>query len=289
MSVVLAVSDTARSRDPSAPKEISEEQHLEILNHPTVIQLHHARLELVNECTKRYGSIIAAEKQGAEVALLLRKAVRAYKNEVRNQRNLAKIKVRREWFEYGDGEKNSSENSDNNSNNSNDINPRDDQVTISRKVPQSLPERVQLARVLFEPFSTVENTTERRITAISSMSQLCSRQEERGRISFPLALKHFSEDQLRSSVPRCSLLCKPSTCLFCLGRRDTGVLSTYVRLSRHLEKVHYRYLKKKHPFQCPHPACKENLQHIFHFQVHATQVHGIKLTKNCGRADQQRW
>ena len=70
------------------------------------------------------------------MALLLYKTVRAYKNKIRNQRNLAKIKVRREWFEYGDGEKNSSENSDNN-NNSNNINPCDDQVTISCKVSLS--------------------------------------------------------------------------------------------------------------------------------------------------------
>lgn len=274
MSVVLAAGDTARSRDPRAPKGISEEQHLEILDLPTVVQLRSARLDLVNECTRRYGSITGAEKQGAEVAVLLQQAVRAYKNEIRNQRNLAKIKLRAEWFEDEDNEKNSSDNSGDDS--SNDNNSSDDdsvQVTIPREAPPSLPERVQLARVLFEPFSTIENATERRIAAISNMGQLCSRREERGQTSFPLAVKRFSEDCLRSSVSRYSLHCKPSTCLFCLGRRDAGVLSTYVRLSRHLEKVHYRYLKKKHPFECPHPACKEKLQHIFHFQLHATQTH----------------
>ena len=39
-------------------------------------------------------------------------------------------------------------------------------------------------------------------------------------------------------------------------------------------------------FEYSYPFDKENLQHIFHFQVHTTQVHGIKLTKNCGKADQ---
>ena len=41
------------------------------------------------------------------------------------------------------------------------INSSDDQVMISRKVPPSLPERAQLARVLFEPFSTVDDVNER--------------------------------------------------------------------------------------------------------------------------------
>ena len=289
MSVVLAAGDTARSRDPRAPKEISKEQHLEILNLPTVIQLRRTRLELANECTRGYGSIVGAEKQGAEVALLLHKAVRAYKNEIRNQRNLAKIKSRIEWFECGGGEKNSSKNSSNDNNNNDSSDDDSVEIMIPRKASPSLPERAQLARVLFEPFSTLENATDRRIAAISNMGQLCSCREERGQMSFPLAVKNFSEDCLRSSIPRYSLHCKPSTCLFCLGRQDAGVLSTYGRLSRHLEKVHYRYLKKKHPFKCPHPHCKEKLQHIFHFQVHATQMHGIKLTKNCGRADQQGW
>ena len=283
MSVVLAAGDTARSRDPYAPNRLSEKQHRDILDLPEIMQLQQARQALVDECTKGYGSIIEAERQGAEVASRLQKAVQAHRTEVRRQRTRALKEIRDEWFKSG-GEK-----SYNDDDNENEEDGSEDSIpTIPRKVPHTVPERASLAKLLFEPFSTTEDATKRRLEAISLMSQLCSRREPK-QITFPLALKRLSEERLRSSEKRYTPRCEPRTCLFCLARQDDRVLSTYVRLSKHLEKVHYRYLPKNRSFKCPHPDCDEMLQHVHHFQMHATSVHGIKLTKKCGRSDQSLW
>lgn len=78
----------------------------------------------------------------------------------------------------------------------------------------------------------------------------------------------------------------PKTCLFCLSKVRPRKFSTKTRLTRHLAKIHYFYVKDIE-CKCPHSHCKEMLRHIYHFQMHAMQVHEIDFTKECGMAFQQ--
>ena len=56
-------------------------------------------------------------------------------------------------------------------------------------------------------------------------------------------------------------------------------LNTPSCLYRHLKKIYYLNLFRKHPFECPHPLYNKIFIHISHFQLHAMQIYKIKYTK----------
>ena len=256
--VELAASTASLTRDPRAPTRLTDEQEYELVsNHPEVVVAREKQTVVKGKCVRKYGSVEFARRLGAS-------EYRDY-HDVRNQhhhlkRDLRQEAVKRFRKEYFD----------NHSFDGSKIQP-----SIKKL---SLPERQILVQLLFTKAETTEAMLKQRQIATENMVRLCTSMEPPRTYGIPKSVKQLAADLTRGKY---SLRCDPKVCLFCLGKHGKKSLSTRGRLSRHLEKIHYPSVRGR-VFQCPHPICNEMLRHISHFQAHATQVHGIELTKKCG-------
>ena len=256
--VELAANTASLTRDPRAPTRLTDEQEYALVSHNSEVVIAREKQTVAKEkCVRKYGAVEFARKIGA--------AEYQDYHEVRNQHHHLKRDLRQEavkdlrekYFETHNFDGSGVQSS-------------------SKKI--SLPEREILVRLLFTKAETTEAILEQRQVATENMVRLCTSMEPPRTLNFPKNSKQLSADLTRG---RYTLRCDPKVCLFCLGKHGKKSLSTSGRLSRHLEKIHYPKVRGR-VFECPHPYCHEMMRHISHFQAHATQVHGIELTKKCG-------
>ena len=263
-STVIAAGNELRFRDARAPKHLSKEQELLLCNDAKLMELRIKVLELGERCERHYGSRDEARKQGGQLAEEFQEAENIYRNETRYERASMLKSARVNFFDSAN-----------------------DFISTIPAMPQhTILERERLASALFVLAPTAEEAHTLRVSVTSDMHQLCFREEARGKLKSSKTVRHLQSDL---QLSRISLRCDPKTCLFCLGRKKDKTLSTRSRLCRHLEKMHYPQLSRKHPFECLHPSCDEMLKYISHFQLHAMHVHKIEFTKKSGQAMQKEW
>ena len=258
------------NRDSRAPTELTDEQKMNMVHaNPEVVEKKKKVQDLAAACVRSCGSIREAARRQSSIHRQYMKAYNEHVSEKRYQRKEALKSLRIKFFE---------------SNRSESV---EQSLDLDRELSSRtyvLPERGRLVNLLFDKVMTKQDQIVQRLAATEAMHALCNTIEPVPKSMPQKSLKHRFPENLKKI--KYSLRCQPKTCLFCLVKSGDRILSTRSRLTRHLEKLHYPYVKGR-PFECPHPRCNEKLRHIHHFQVHAMQVHGIEFTKKCGTSFQQ--
>lgn len=263
--LVLAGGNKLLQRDLNAPNKLSAAQEVAIMTRPDITSLRMARTATVRQCQSRFGTLKQTQHAGDTTLWKeYTKADQALRSTKRKLRQEVLREARQTWFAM----------------------PRDNTGSSVHRATNAitlLEDRAKLASILWDE-SKQAPAKPSRLLAINLMATLCSRQEPKGRMTYPAEAKSIASDHIRDKLP---MRCSPHTCLFCLKHTRERSLSTRYRLARHLEKMHYPYIKM--PAKCPHPSCMETIKHIHHFQAHASTVHGITFTKKAGREAQTKW
>ena len=264
-----AASGMSRTIDRRRPWKLSQSQKTEVNRHPEV-RLVRRRQERLREVIKnKYGTI--TRLKGSIIYDQYQKALRSYRNMKRRQedRLLQEIKTK---FKIEQPVA--------------DIERQLEGLPVAEEPEGTqshvFPERVRVIDTLFTfATDTTEQEYERRSAAINALVALCSLQGAH-RLYRQKTGQPYQEplpQQFPSLSDSLGIECKPTQCIFCLGREEIPsekrlkCFHSRGDLKKHIFRHHFSHHQSGVPIDCPHPRCKISLSTTSHLQNHAEMVH----------------
>ncbi|EDN03649.1 hypothetical protein I7I51_05473, partial [Histoplasma capsulatum] len=276
-SIIQAVGRFSLTRDPRAPKELSNEQKEAIERDPQLVKLCDRQRSLRKLIERKHGSVpkskgTALHREYTELG----DTIRAEKQTLHRE---AFEDMRQEFFATIDTV---------------EIERQLLGLSISEelkmddedKVQFVFEERARLARNLFRSSDCrTEDQHElyiRRVQTSQDWVSLCSLREgpRKRRVSSAESGVDITFDGI-IDADTFPISCPGTQCLFCLGDSQlphSARIYSFSRpdhLRRHVQNCHLPYLDPDTLLWCPHPSCPDALDGVEEFQGHALIVHNV--------------
>jgi hypothetical protein len=214
--------------DSNAPDKLSPEQKVKLNNHPTVIRLIRKSKDLTERLHGKGFRPISTAEGTAEGGYLYAKKKRAEARLNRfktQQRSHMIVKARKQHFRKAPTMAFDSQFSNASTESFSD------NLQPTKPIEYNIPERAEIVELVCKQAAnlTDQEMFDRRIRAIEARAALCNRQEiqRRGRPKFsfkqeePRATPEDSKEDIQDIFP---LVCKPTQCIFCLGKEGLSYL-----------------------------------------------------------------
>ncbi|OJD27699.1 hypothetical protein ACJ73_00909 [Blastomyces percursus] len=281
-SIIQAVGRFSLTRDPRAPKELSNEQKDAIERDPRLIKLCGQQRSLHKLIERKHGSLSKAKgtelyHQYAELGDTIRAEKQALHREAFDGMGqeffatIDTIEIERQLLGLPVSKKLKMDDEDN--------------------VQFVFKERARLARNLFHSSDCrIEDQHElyvRRVQTVQDWVTLCSLREgsRKRKVSSTDFETDFAADGI-IDADTFPITCPGTQCLFCLGDSQlphSAPMYSFSRpdhLRRHVQACHLRYLDPDALLWCPHPSCPDVVDGVKDFQGHALLVHNVYVSVN---------